>query len=290
MSAPVVGVMVTADLYAPDDLVAHVRRIESLGYESVWIPDMYGREIYVTAGYLLANTEHIRVASGIAHVYGRDAIASRQAALTLSQLYGGRFVQGLGVSHPIAAEMRGLSWEPPVDKLRSYLTAMRGPMPLHTVTSASDVPIYVAAHGPKMLAVAGELADGVNIYMQPPERMAVAREIIGTRPLLNVVLPCCLTIDADAARAAARRALSIYLPLPAYQRQWRASGFTDADWADGGSDRLVDAHVPWGDLDVLRERMDAYVAAGATGIVLAPLPPAGTSGTPWDLVEALAPG
>ncbi len=107
------GVIVPADMMSPGDLVDYVRRLEALGYDSVWIPDMFGREIYVTCGYLLDNTTTIKVASGIAHVYGRDAIASAQAARTLSELSGGRFIHGVGISHPPAAELRGLTWEPP---------------------------------------------------------------------------------------------------------------------------------------------------------------------------------
>ena len=80
------GVIVAADMMAPGELVEYVQRLESLGYDSVWIPDMFGREIYVTAAHLLANTTTIRVGSGIAHVYGRDAIASAQAARTLAEL------------------------------------------------------------------------------------------------------------------------------------------------------------------------------------------------------------
>ena len=99
------GVMVAGDALSPRALVDHVRRLEALGYDSAWITDVFGREIYVTAGHLLAHTDRIKVASGIAHIYGRDPIASRQAGLTLSELSGGRFIQGLGVSHPIAARI-----------------------------------------------------------------------------------------------------------------------------------------------------------------------------------------
>ena len=103
-------------------------------------------------------TGRIRIGTGIAHIYGRDPVDSAQAGRTLAEFSGGRFVQGLGVSHPIAAEMRGLSWEPPVGKSRAYLAAMRGELPLSTAQPEPDVPLYLAAHGPKMLGVAAELA------------------------------------------------------------------------------------------------------------------------------------
>lgn len=286
--AGVGGVMVAADTMSLPAVVEHVRRLESLGYPAAWITDMFGREIYVTAGHLLAHTDHITIATGIAHIYGRDAIASVQAARTLSELSGGRFVQGLGVSHPIASEMRGVPWENPVDKTRAYLSAMRGDLPIQPRDGVPPVPILLAAHGPKMLAVAAELADGANIYQQPPERMPGARAILGPDKVLSVVLPCCLTTDPSVGRAAGRRALAMYLPLPAYQRQWARSGFTEADWSNGGSDRLVDAHIAWGDADQIRARLGEYLAAGATQVVIGAMPAGDGGASAWDLLEALA--
>ncbi len=281
--------MTSADALSLDELAEHARRLEELGYDALWMPDVFGREIYVTAGYVLANTSRIRVASGIAHIYGRDAIASAQAARTLSEISGGRFIQGLGVSHPIAAEIRGVPWENPVAKTRAYLTAM-AQAPIRTPPSPA-VPVYIAAHGPKMLAVAAELADGANTYMMPPEHTAEARQILGPDPSLNVCLPCCLTTDATAARAASRRAMAIYLPLPAYQRRWVEYGFDERDWSNGGSDRLVDAFVAWGDEVAIRQRIAAHVDAGATEIeVIAYNPDPDDRGAPWDLLETLAPG
>lgn len=288
------GVIVAADTMSPTDLVAYVRRLETLGYHSVWIPDMFGREIYVTAGHLLCHTTTMTVASGIAHVYGRDAIASAQAARTLSELSGGRFIHGLGISHPPAAELRGLTWEPPIAKMRAYLTELRAAMAgglLHTPADPPPVPVYVAAHGPQMMQVAADLADGANTYMQPPEHTATSRATLGPDKALCVVLPCVLTTDADAARAAGRRALHIYLPLPAYHRQWAAYGFDESDWSSGrASDRLVDAYVAWGDADAIRRRLDEHLDAGATQVQLSVNnADRGASGPPWELLEAMAP-
>ena len=181
--ASIGGVIVPADMMSSQALVDYVRRLEALGYDSVWIPDMFGREIYVTCGFLLDNTTTIKVASGIAHVYGRDAIASAQAARTLSELSGGRFVHGVGISHPPAAELRGLTWEPPIAKMRSYLTEMKAAMSgglLHTPADPPPVPVYVAAHGPQMMKVAADLADGANTYMQLPDHTRDSRR--GARP------------------------------------------------------------------------------------------------------------
>ena len=284
------GVILAADTMSRDELLETVLRLEALGYDTAWVTDMYGREIYATSAWLLARTSHIRIASGIAHIYGRDAIASAQAGRTLSELSDGRFVQGVGVSHPIAATMRGLEWENPVDKASAYLAAMRGETPLNIRASAESVPLYLAAHGPKMLGVAARYADGANIYMQLPEYMSFARGILGPGKELTVVLPCCLTTDREVGLAAGRLALSIYLPLPAYQRQWAKQGFDASDWAGKGSDRLVEAYVPWGDVDSIAARMGEYLDAGASKIVVSSMPtdrrdPA----TKWPLLEAFAP-
>lgn len=287
------GVIVPADSMQPGPLVDHVLHLEALGYDSVWIPDVFGREVYVTAGHLLANTTRIRVASGIAHMYGRDAIATAQAARTLADLNGDRFILGLGVSHPPAAELRGLEWEPPVAKASDYIRAVRSAMSgglLHTPAEPPDVPILLAAHGPKMMQVAAEFADGANTYMQPPEHTHESRETLGPDKLLSVVLPCVLTTDADAARAAGRRALQIYLPLPAYHRQWRAYGFDESDWTGRASDRLVDRYVAWGDANALRERVDQHLEAGASQVVVGANPADPAAAGPLDeLLEALAP-
>ncbi len=284
------AVMTPSDFLSPSELLARARYIESLGYESTWITDMFGREIYITAGFILANTERLKVASGVAHVYGRDAIASAQAGLTLSELSGGRFIQGVGVSHPVAAQMRGLEWEDPASKARDYIRTMRTQTTVNVRGAVHPVPIFLAAHGPKMLAVAAEVADGANTYMQTVERVAEARSILGPDRQLNLLVPMCLTTDPGAGREAGRRALSMYLPLPAYQRVWRRSGFDESDWTDGGSDRLVDAHFPWGSLDSIVTRLEEYRSAGADDIVIATSPAPGNPGAANELLEALAPG
>ena len=121
--------------------------------------------------------------------------------------------------------------------------------------------------------------------------LTALRSTLGPDKVLSVVLPCVMTTDADAAREVGRRALSIYLPLPAYQRQWLAQGFDESDWAGRGSDRLIDAFVAWGDRDTILERVAQHVDAGATRVQLGVNSAGGArSGAPWDLLEALAPG
>jgi probable F420-dependent oxidoreductase len=282
------GVLVAADVLDPEALAAYAVRLEELGYESIWLPDVMGREIFVTAGYILAQTSRIRVASGIAHVYGRDPIATAQAARSLAELYGGRFDLGLGVSHPPLAAARGEKWLPPVRKLRTYLEGIEAAR-FSAPPPPSRVPVFIAAHGPKLLALAAKSADGANTYLMPPEHTREARAILGTEKALNVVLPCCLCEDAERARHVARRQTAIYRELPAYHAQWARFGFAMDEVADGGSDRLIDTLVAWGDEAAIRKRIATYRDAGANRVIALPYNAEQKGGVPpWPLLEALA--
>ena len=268
-------------------LEAFALRLEELGYEALWVPEFFGREPFSTCAFVLARTTRLRVATGIANVYARDALVTAQARHTLAELSGGRFVLGLGVSHPPMAEAHGLAWEPPVKKMNAYLdtiasTEVPSPPP------ETPAPIWLAAHGPKLQAVAAERADGANTYLMPPAHTAKARSTLGPDKRLSVVVPSCLTTDPSIGRKIGRKALEIYLPLPAYRRQWKEWGFEDADFEDGGSDRLVDSAVAWGDEAAIRARMEAHREAGASHIAVSPLNAEGR-GPAWPLLEALAP-
>jgi probable F420-dependent oxidoreductase len=284
------GVLSFTDTMSPAEVADYATRLEALGYEELWMPDLLGRELFTLAAFVLERTTRLRVASGISNIYGRDAMSTAQAARTLCELYDGRFILGLGVSHPQVAEMRGHTWTPPARMLGAYLEDIaacniRSPEP------ECKAPIYIAAHGPKLLALAAKAADGANTYLMPPEHTRQAREILGPDKTLNIVLPCCLCDDAERARHVARKGLSVYLGLPAYQRQWSVYGFSEQDFADRGSDRLVDMAVAWGDEDAIRGRIDAYTDAGADQIQLVVYNPAPRArGTDWTLLEALAPG
>ena len=284
------GVLFYTDAMPPQDCVADALRLEALGYDSIWLPDLFGRELFITAGYLLAATTRLRVATGIANVYARDAMSAAQAARTLSEFYDGRFILGLGVSHPQAASARGHRWQPPVEKLSAYLAGIASAS-VNAPEPPRAAPIFVAAHGPRLLALAAERTDGANSYLMPPEHTRQAREILGPDKQLNVVLPCCLCADATVARGVARKGLSMYLQLPAYQRQWARFGLDSSHSTDGGSDHLIDTLVAWGDEGAVRVRIAAHIDAGASRIIVMPYNPVPNAGErPWELLTALAPG
>ncbi len=277
------------DGLAVAELDDYARRIEELGYESLWIPEFTGRDPYTTAAHVLARTERIKVATGIANLYSHDAVVAAQNRQTLAELSGGRFVLGLGVSHPPMAAMHGLEWVPPLRKMREYLDLMEATA-VQSPPGPAPAPIWIAANGPKLLELASQRCDGAHTYLLPPAHTKQAREILGPDKRLTVVMPCCLTEDPVLARKIARVALSIYMPLPAYQKAWLSWGFEPADYADGGSDRLIDSLVAWGDETKIRARIDEHLSAGASHIAVSPYNPEARGPTPhWKVLEMLAP-
>lgn len=246
--------------------------IESLGYGALWIPEAMGREALTHAGLLLAGTRRLPVATGIANIWARDAMAMAAAEKTLDEAYPGRFLLGLGVSHaPLVQAMRGHTYEKPLSFMRSYLDAMDA-APFLAVPPSLPPQRVIGALAPKMLALAAERTAGSHPYFVPPEHTARARKIMGARALLAPEQALVLETDADKARAIARAHMSIYLGLPNYLRNLHSLGFGDDDVRDGGSDRLVDTIVAWGDLDALRARVRAHHAAGADHVCVQVLP------------------
>ena len=281
-----VGVIVSTETMQTQALTSFAKRLEAQGYESLWLPELFGREPIATAGYLLGQTERLRVATGIANVYVRDAHAMAQTRQTLAELSGGRFILGLGVSNVGLNTTRGHDWQMPLPKMRDYLDAMDAAT-IEAPEPAQPAALYIAAHGPKLQALGGERTDGIITYLMLPEHTVSSRARIGPTAALNVVSPFLAESDPTIAREKARKALQYYLTLDYYHREWSKLGYTEADFADGGSDRLIDALVAWGDEDALRERVAAYRSAGASRVVIMPFDTARDDGT--DSLSLLAP-
>jgi probable F420-dependent oxidoreductase len=242
--------------------------LEELGYGAIWVPDAVGRDPLVHAALLLGGTTDIAVGTGIAQIYGRDAMSMAAGWKTVSEAFPARFVLGLGVSHqPMVEGLRGHSYGPPLTAMREYLDKMDGAMFIATEPTESPRRV-LAALGPKMLALAAERADGAHPYNVPPEHTAQAREILGPGKLLAPEQAVALVTDRDEARQIARDHMSIYLGLPNYVNNLRRFGFTDDDFADNGSDRLADSLVAWGDADTIRARVQAHLDAGADHVAV----------------------
>jgi probable F420-dependent oxidoreductase len=283
------GLLFGTDYLAAPQLAEFAQELERLGFESLWLPELLGREPIATAGWVIAKTTRIGVGTGIANVYARDALAAAQARRTLAELSGGRFTLGLGVSHPPIASMRGHDWIPPVAKLRGYLDAIERAQ-VQSPAPAAVAPVVIAGHGPKLLRLAAERADGAHTYLVTPEHSKNARVILGPTKSLRVVLPFVGEPDPARARKAARAALSVYLPFPAYHRLWAGLGLAESDWTGEASDRLIDAITAWGEPERIRARAREYLAAGASQVLLLPMQRLRLDGPLHATLEALGGG
>jgi probable F420-dependent oxidoreductase len=265
---------------------AAAAEMENLGYGTLWVGEASGsKEALVHSAILLGATRQMVIATGIASIWGRDAIAASNGANALAEAFGGRFVLGLGVSHEFLVTARGHDYRRPLTAMRTYLDAMDaapygGPLP-------EPAPRVLAALRPKMLALAAERTEGAHPYFTTPEHTARARKVLGPEPLLAPEQTVLLDTDPARARETARRFMARYLAAPNYLNNLKELGWDDKDVADGGSDALVDAIVAWGDAETVAGRVRAHHDAGADHVCIQPL--AATTGEVLEQLRVLAP-
>ena len=242
--------------------------LEELGYGALWYGEATGREALTKAGLLLAGTKRIVVATGIANIYGRDPVTMVAGQKTLAEAYPNRFLLGLGVSHiPLVEKLRGHRYEKPVPTMRAYLDAM-DQAPYQAVPPGPKSPRVLAALGPLMLKLSAERADGAHPYNSTPEHTRQARQLLGPNPYLCPEQAIILETDPVKARAIARKFLAIYLGLPNYTNNFLRVGFQESDISGGGSDKLIDAVVAWGDLKTTLNRIQEHHSAGADHVCI----------------------
>jgi probable F420-dependent oxidoreductase len=246
------------------------QEIEGLGFKTLWIPESLGsKEIFAHASILLAATKTLIVASGIANIWARDAVAMSNGARTLQEAYADRFLCGMGVSHKPTIEARlGGGYEKPLAHMRAYLDAMDKAPYVGPNRKDPPAPRVLAALGPQMLRLSAERSLGAHPYFVPVEHTAIARNELGPDPLLAVEQACTLQTDPARARETARAHMKRYLGLANYANNLRRLGWGDADIESGGSDRLVDAIVAWGDVAAVKARADAHRRNGADHVCL----------------------
>jgi probable F420-dependent oxidoreductase len=268
--------------YRSADLVAFARRLEAWGYGTLWINDGMGSDPMVLAARILAGTERLQVALGVANIYSRDATMMIGAQYGLNEQWDGRFLLGMGASHAAIVEnMRGHAYAKPVATMAAYLDAMvavsyGGPPP-------AEKPLTViAALGPKMLELARDKADGAHPFATTPEHTAMARKILGPDKLLLVEQKVMLETDAEKARAVGRGLVAGLATLPNYRNSFLRMGFAEADLADGGSNRAADALLAWGDVAAIRARIAEHRDAGADQVAIQVMARDGGLLTPQD--------
>jgi probable F420-dependent oxidoreductase len=244
--------------------------LEELGYSALWVPDV-GGDLFEVLERLLGATRHAVIATGILNLWFHEAAEVARTHARFVDTYGERLLLGIGVSHaPLVDSKEPGRYQKPLSAMRAYLDAL----------DAADPPLdparrVLAALGPKMLELAKERAAGCHPYNVTPEHTHLARQAVGPDALVLPEQAVALTTDADVARQLGRAHLAVYLGLPNYANNIRRLGFGDEDFADGGSDRLVDAMVAWGDEDAIMARVQAHSDAGADHVCLQVLSEAG---------------
>jgi len=272
--------------------VARAEAAERLGLESVWVtqlPDARDGAL-VLAAYAAA-TQRVRLGTGVLPIYTRHPTAMAQMAATLDELSGGRFILGIGISHKVTVEgMWGLHLENPVQAMREYVDIVRASLRdggsslegeqftarwAYSAPRRAELPIMLSALNPRMLELAGEVADGVVLWMCSPAyikehvvpRIAAGRAKVGkSMEGFEVVaaVPACLTSDRAGAQEVFRSTVSRYGSLPYYRKMMDASGFKAELDAGRISDGMLDALGGLGDETHVRDAVTRYREAGVT--------------------------
>jgi probable F420-dependent oxidoreductase len=283
-----IGVWTWLDHLSAEETAAFAQRAEGWGYSALWIPEAVGRDPFSLIGYLAARTERLILATGIANIYARDPMATKAIWKTLSEIAPGRFILGLGVSHHhLVSGQRGHEYKKPLSTMRSYLEAVDQALYMGKPPE-EDAPIVLGALRDKMLALSASAAQGAHPYLTTPEHTRRARGVIGPNALLCPEQMVIAETDPAKAREIARGALKMYIRLPNYQNNLKQFDFTDADFEDGGSDRLVDALVCWGDADKIEGQVRAHLDAGADHVCIQSFRADGVPGSDEALLEELA--
>jgi probable F420-dependent oxidoreductase len=288
---------------------------ETLGYDSIWIPEVVGTDAFVLMAAMAGVTTHLRLGTGIVPILTRTPSLLAMTAASIAQLAPGRVRLGLGVSTPnIIQNWHGLPYDRPLGRLRAYVTIIRKALAGERVTHENEIyalrnfrlglpapqppiPIYIAALNPRMLQLAGELADGVLLNWMPEGQVSWALEHlkVGTskagRTLAELDIAClvrvCVTNDVGAARQWLRRELTGYMIVEAYQRYFRQIGFGDevaavhAKWRAGNrsgaieevSDNMIDRLAVFGPAAQCRARFAPFVEAGVHLPIVFPFSP-----------------
>ncbi|MGH3095896.1 MAG: LLM class F420-dependent oxidoreductase [Streptosporangiales bacterium] len=292
-----VGLWVTSrhlDMSEPEHHEA-VAEIGELGYGALWFGNAPGDLALVTDALAASSGpggdsggggDGLVIATGIVNIWMTAPADLAAAYRRVSERYPDRLLLGLGNSHAPPVEQTGQTYAKPYSKLVAYLDELDG---LDTPVPHQD--LALAALGPRTVALAGERTAGAHPYLTTPEHTQHAREILGQGPLLAPEQKVVLEEEPATARGIARQTLTRYLEMPNYLNNLRRLGFADTDFPGGGSDRLVDALVAWGDLAAIKDRVQAHHDAGADHVCVQVL--SGSTALPrvqWrQLAEALLP-
>jgi probable F420-dependent oxidoreductase len=235
--------------------------LENLGYRTLAFGESLGRESFAQAAILLASTSSLVVMTGIASIYSRDPWAMMNGARTLLEAYPGRFVLGIGVSHPKLVQRRGHVYEKPAPTMRSYVSAMNAaPWPTETPPNPR---IVIAALRRAMLNVVRDCADGTEPYFSPVAHSELARRLLGEEAWLCPIQTFVSASNRSEARARQERHMRMFLGMPNYRDNLVALGYVPDDLDGAGSERLFDDLIAWGGATNLEERIRQHIGARA---------------------------
>ena len=247
--------------------------VEQLGYSAFWLG---GSPKVDDLRPILEATSTLVAASGILNVWANDPAETAAADAAVREEFPDRFMLGIGIGHPEATS----DYRRPLASMRAFLDGLdAAPAPPPADERC------LAALGPKMLDLAAERTAGAHTYFVPVEHTRSARDRLGPGKLLAPEVACVLDTDASRARAVARDYAKLYLGLRNYTQNLLRLGYTEADIADGGSDRLIDAVIPHGTADEIAAVVQAHLDAGADHVCVQPL---GEEGIPRDSWSVLA--
>ncbi|MBM7494498.1 putative F420-dependent oxidoreductase [Micromonospora luteifusca] len=255
--------------------------LEELGYSRLWFSGGFGDNVAPRFREILDGTRHIGVASGIVSIWHSSPPQVAAFAQDAERAHPGRFLLGLGASHAVLLEGSGTDYRKPYSKMVEYLDGL----------DAAGLPPerrILAALGPRMLELARDRSAGAHPYFVPAEHTAEARAAIGPDRLLATEVAVVLDANATTARATARQYASGYLALPNYTNNLRRFGWTDEDLVAGGSDRLVDALIPWGTVEQVAAGLEQHYQAGADEVAIQVLNGGDATTFPADAFRTLA--
>jgi probable F420-dependent oxidoreductase len=256
--------------------------MEDLGYGALWSSGGFDPGLSPRFGRLLDATERVAVASGIVSIWHATPAQAAEGASALEAAHPGRFLLGLGASHAPVVEPLGVDYRFPYTRMVRYLDELDDLGPV-----VGPDRRVLAALGPRMLSLAAERSAGAHPYFVPAEHIERARRLMGPGPLLAPELAVVLESDPDTARSVARGYTAGYLRLPNYAGNLRTLGFDDNDLEGGGSDRLVDAVMAWGDVGAVADRVRSFHDAGADHVCIQVVADRAT-GFPLDAYRVLA--
>lgn len=243
------------------------REIEAMGFGSLFIPEGGGKDALVESAAFLTATDRLVVGTGIANIHFRIPTPAETGARTLAAMHPGRFVLGLGVSHApfVESSMKG-TYGKPLATMRTYLERMNS-VPAEIEEGARPARL-LAALGPKMIELSGELADGAHPYLVTPEQTAATRAILGPDKLLVPEQAVAIGGDAEDQLRRAHTHIGFYADLQNYRNSWLRQGFDETDLVPGGSDRLTRALVGMGSAEQAAASITAHLDAGADHVVV----------------------